>query len=146
MGEEEGTAIVSSGKGLASRLRSRLEQQEIAEKNKVKRRLTALYTEEQMKAGVKKPTGPDEAAVAATAAATVAAQLLVLEEKLLEEGKRENYPVFFHMLMLVRSHALHHAALRLGHLVVCAFSVCWSVLTPSLLVRLLVHVFVFFGR
>ena len=63
--------------------------------------MAALHAEEQLKAGVKRPTGPDEAAVAAAAAATVAAQAMILEEKLLEEGKKENYPVFFHMLMLV---------------------------------------------
>jgi hypothetical protein len=78
----------------------------------VKRRLAALHTEEQLKLGVKKPTGPDEAAVAAAAAATVAAQAMIMEEKLLEEGKRENYTIFFHMLMLASVAPLRDSRVR----------------------------------
>ena len=99
---EDEAALGSSVKGLASRLRKRLEDQETAEKSKVRRRLAALYTEEQLLAGVKKPVGIDEAAVAAAAAASVAAAELVRAEKLKDDGKHENYTIFFHMLMQVR--------------------------------------------
>ena len=68
----------------------------------VKRRLAALHTEEQLKAGVKKrDVTVDDAAVSATAAATVAAAELVKAEKLKDGGVAENYTVFFHMLMQV---------------------------------------------
>lgn len=99
------TGRVVSGSGLASRLRQRLAAADAAEAGREQRRLAALTPEV---AGSARRTrfGRDnaadnarKAAHAAAAEASVAAQAIMTQAKLEEGGRKENYIIFFHMIM-----------------------------------------------
>ena len=96
---------VAGASGLASRLRRRLAAADAAEKGRAIRRMKALTPEV---AGSARRTrfGKDNAAEAAlkaahaaAAEAAVAAQAIMTKAKLEAGGRRENYVIFFHMIM-----------------------------------------------
>jgi DnaJ homolog subfamily C member 13 len=97
----------SLGGGLASRLRSRLEAADRAALNKVKRRLAKLKEDQQgggqrrfkffnRKSREQKRREAEEAERAALAA--IAAEAEIVSGKI-QEGKPENFAIFFHMIM-----------------------------------------------
>lgn len=96
---------IRRARGLASRLRTRLDAADAAEKSTAMRRLEALAADApgaKRLGGLMRDNAAEaarRAAHAAAAEASVAAAAAMTKAKLESDGKAENYAVFFHMLM-----------------------------------------------